>query len=88
MQIGVECEIAPGDNVQEAIEMCRNFVTLQSSETKNNIRNAETITNNPDDYRGSEVKRAKAYLDEMSKAIQGIQHLRLSNYSQECKTKE
>lgn len=59
-KIGVEIEIEAGDDVQKAIQEARQFVEFnhQVNGLITEMEQCERVMQNPDDFTGSQVKRA------------------------------
>ncbi|MFO0359389.1 MAG: hypothetical protein ACK50N_02730 [Flavobacteriales bacterium] len=76
-KIGVEIQLQEGDNVQKAIQDARAFVEYNhklngfTSELQEN----EHILNNPDDFTGTQLKRAKERIEQLHSAIKKGQQI-------------
>lgn len=79
-KIGVEIEIQEGDDIQKVIQTAREFVEFNHKLNGLNteLEQLERIINNPDDFTGSQVKRAIQRKEELMNAIQHGTQLLLS----------
>lgn len=79
-KLGVEFDIADGDDVQQAMQKAREFVEFNHK--LNGILNeqaqCEHVVANPDDFTGAQVKRAKERLEQINEAILKGQQLLLA----------
>lgn len=70
-KLGVEFELAEGDDVQKAMQKAREFVEFNHK--LNGIVNEQTqcehVVSNPDDFTGAQVKRAKDRLDQINELL-------------------
>lgn len=66
-KIGVEIEMQPGDDPQTAIQQARNFVEFNHRVNGLISRKdeAERIINNPGDFTGNQIDRARKVLDQI-----------------------
>lgn len=78
-KLGVEFEIAEGDDVQKAMQKAREFVEFNHK--LNGIiteqTQAEHVVSNPDDFTGAQVKRAKERLDQINEMLNNGKQLLL-----------
>ena len=76
-KIGVEIEIEPGDSEQTAIQKARQFVEYNHNLNgfTREIDQCEHIVQNPDDFTGSQVKRARERINELNEVINNGQKL-------------
>lgn len=79
-KLGVEFEIHEDDDVQHAMQKAREFVEFNHK--LNGIANEksqqEYIINNPDEFTGAQVKRAKERIEQISEFLNKGQSLLLS----------
>jgi hypothetical protein len=71
-EIGVEIELDEGESVQSVIQVARKFVSLNSQETAERIKECEQVVKNQEEYTGRQVKAAQNFLkeiDEMQNSI-------------------
>ncbi|HEY3406453.1 MAG TPA: hypothetical protein VGK59_23860 [Ohtaekwangia sp.] len=70
-KIGVEIEIQEGDDVQKAIQQARQFVEFNHKLNGLNLEfeQCERVVNNPDDFTGQQVKRAKERMEQIHNSI-------------------
>lgn len=70
-KIGVEIELQDGDDVQKAIQEARNFVEFNHKVNGlvTEMNQCERVVNNPDDFTGAQVKRAKERIQEIQEQI-------------------
>ncbi len=70
-KLGVEFELAEGDDVQMAMQKAREFVEFNHK--LNGIvteqSQCEHVVANPDDFTGAQVKRAKDRLDQINELL-------------------
>lgn len=70
-KLGVEFEIADGDDVQQAMQKAREFVEFNHK--LNGIvkeqDQCEHVINNPDDFTGTQVKRARERLNQINEVL-------------------
>jgi len=78
-KIGTEIEIQEGDDVQKAIQKAREFVEYNHklNGLVSELDQCERVLNNPDDFTGSQVKRAQERRDQIHEAITKGQQLLL-----------
>ena len=78
-KLGVEFEIAEGDDVQKAMQKAREFVEFNHK--LNGIvkeqDQCEHVVMNPDDFTGAQVRRAKDRLDQINEILTKGQQLLL-----------
>lgn len=79
-KLGVEFEIAEGDDVQKAMQKAREFVEFNHK--LNGVVNEQTqcehVISNPDDFTGTQVRRAKERLEQISEILTSGQQLLIS----------
>jgi len=70
-KIGTEVEITSGDDVQSVIQKAREFVEFNHKLNgyHNEIAQCEHVMNNPDDFTGSQIKRATETWHRLNNAI-------------------
>jgi hypothetical protein len=70
-KIGVEIEIQEGDDVQKAIQSARQFVEFNHklNGLNSELEQCRHVVDNPDDFTGTQVKRAKQRMDEINERI-------------------
>lgn len=70
-KIGVEIEIQDGDDVQKAIQDARQFVEFNHKLNGFNseLSQCEHVISNPDDFTGTQVKRAQDRIKQIQDAI-------------------
>lgn len=70
-KIGVEIEIQDGDDIQKAIQQARQFVEFnhQLNGLHTELSQCEHVINNPDDFTGIQVRRARMRRDELNAQI-------------------
>lgn len=70
-KLGVEMEIEPGDDVQVAIQKARDFVEYNHklNGLVSELDQCERIVNNPDDFTGSQVSKAKKRMEDIHSSI-------------------
>ena len=71
-KIGVEIEVQPEDDIQQAMQKARQFVEFNHKVNGyiNEIEQCDHIISNPDDFTGSQVRRAmekKSQIEEVLK---------------------
>lgn len=79
-KIGVEIEIQDGDDVQKAIQEARKFVEFNHklNGLTSELSQCEHVVKNPDDFTGSQLKRAQDRISQINDAISHGQRLLLS----------
>ncbi len=79
-KLGVEFEISEGDDVQTAMQKAREFVEFNHK--LNGIvkeqDQCEHVIMNPDDFTGSQVRRAQERLDQLKEILSKGQQLLLN----------
>lgn len=79
-KLGVEFEIAEGDDVQRAMQKAREFVEFNHK--LNGVigeqAQCEHVVANPDDFTGAQVRRAKDRLEQINEILSNGQRLLLS----------
>jgi hypothetical protein len=70
-KLGVEFEIAKGDDVQKAMQKAREFVEFNHklNGVVNEQAECEHVISNPDDFTGTQVKRAKDRLEQIKEVL-------------------
>lgn len=70
-KLGVEFEIADGDDVQKAMQKAREFVEFNHklNGVVNEQAECEHVISNPDDFTGTQVKRAKDRLEQIKEVL-------------------
>jgi hypothetical protein len=78
-KLGVEFDIADGDDVQKAMQKAREFVEFNHklNGIVNEQSQCEHVVANPDDFTGAQVKRAKDRLDQINEMLLKGQQLLL-----------
>ncbi len=76
-KLGVEIEIQEGDDVQKAIQQARSFVEFNHklNGLSTELSQCEHVMKNPDDFTGTQVKRAKERSEEILNSINEGQKL-------------
>lgn len=76
-KIGVEIEIQDGDDVQKAIQEARQFVEFNHKVNGlvTEMQQCEKVINNPDDFTGTQVKRAMERMRQIQEQISTGQKL-------------
>lgn len=76
-KIGVEIEVGETDDVQKVMQQARQFVEYNHKLNgfHNELSEMEHIISNPDDFTGTQLKRARQRMEEISNAIQAGQKL-------------
>ena len=76
-KIGVEIEIQEGDDVQKAIQEARQFVEFNHklNGITNELESCLHVIKNPDEFTGSQVRRAQQRMDELNNEIANGQKL-------------
>lgn len=79
-KLGVEIEIAEGDDVQKAMQKAREFVEFNHKVNGlvNEQSQCEHIVANPDDFTGAQVKRAIDRLQQISEMFNNGKNLLMS----------
>lgn len=70
-KLGVDFEISEEDDVQKAMQKAREFVEFNHklNGIVNEQSQCEHIVSNPDDFTGTQVKRAKDRLDQINEML-------------------
>lgn len=70
-KIGTEIEIEEGDDIQKVIQRAREFVEYNHklNGLASELQQCERVANNPDDFTGQQVKRAKERIEQIHEAI-------------------
>lgn len=70
-KLGVEIELQEGDDVQKAMQDARQFVEFNHKVNGlvKEQSQCEHVVNNPDDFTGTQVRRAKERLDQINEAL-------------------
>lgn len=70
-KLGVEFEIADGDDVQKAMQKAREFVEFNHklNGVVNEQAQQEYIINNPDEFTGNQVRRAKERIEQINEVL-------------------
>jgi len=78
-KLGVEFDITEGDDVQKAMQKAREFVEFNHklNGVVNEQAQCEHVVNNPDEFTGNQVKRAKDRLDAINEMLSKGQQLLL-----------
>ena len=78
-KIGTEIEIHDGDDVQKAIQKAREFVEYNHklNGLVSELDQCERILNNPNDFTGTQVRRAQERRDQIHETIRKGQQLLL-----------
>lgn len=78
-KLGVEFDIAEGDDVQKAMQKAREFVEFNHklNGIVNEQSQCEHVVSNPDDFTGTQVKRAKDRLEQINEMLSKGQQLLL-----------
>jgi len=76
-KLGVEFEISEGDDVQHAMQKAREFVEFNHKLNGfvNEQAECEHVVSNPDDFTGTQVKRAKDRLEQIKEVLNKGQQL-------------
>ena len=70
-KIGVEIEGEPGDDIQNVIQQARQFVEFNHklNGLSTELSQCEHVINNPDDFTGLQVKRARERMEQIHEQI-------------------
>lgn len=63
-KIGAEVEVGEFDDPIEAFKEAKKFVELSSQTVTDKLEQAKKIVQNPDEYTGAAVKKAKEFLNQ------------------------
>lgn len=79
-KLGVEIEIQEGDDVQKAIQQARQFVEYNHklNGLSSELSQCEHVVNNPEDFTGAQVRRAKERMEQIHDTIAKGSQLLLS----------
>lgn len=79
-KIGTEIEIQEDDDVQKCLQTAREFVEYNHklNGLVSELSQCEHVVNNPDEFTGSQVKRAKDRMDAIQESIAKGQQLLLA----------
>lgn len=80
-KIGVEIEVQEGDDIQKVIQQARQFVEFNHklNGLTTELAECEHVLNNPDDFTGTQLKRAKQRMDQIHEQINSGTKLLASN---------
>lgn len=70
-KIGVDIEVQEGDDVQSVIQQARNFVEFNHklNGLQTEISECDRVINNPDEFTGAQIRRAKQRREELEQQI-------------------
>lgn len=70
-KIGVEVEVQDGDDIQAAIQHARQFVEFNHklNGLNSELEQCQHIVQNPDDFTGSQVRRAQERIQSINETI-------------------